>query len=222
MLGNRHCAIAVAAFALLIVAARPASAQAESSDGASTAQSSESSESWPKFGLGVRFGGHGFRHVDNARSSWDDCRMNGSGLFATYDFTKSFFAEVSVDYYHATGETVADGMDRLSLYVLGAVGARILPEFIVSPYIQAGLGPEWTRIEVGDHLETTMLAAPFLGLGAEINLGSLKLGAHVRNYAMGLPEHVGTGGKDGHTGESRVQIHYKTAGQAQFFARWEF
>lgn len=190
--------------------------------GSSDSSAEQSSESWPKLGLGVRIGGHGFRHVDDGRLSWDDCRMNGTGLFATLDVSETLFAELSVDSYHATGETMSAGMDRLSLYVLGAIGARFLPDFLISPYLQAGIGPEWTRIEVGDHLERALLVAPFFGLGGEINLGSLKLGAHLRSYAMGLPDHLREGRTHGHTSAGDMRLHYETAAQGQFFVRWVF
>ena len=207
---------------LTTVALVPSPSWAGIFDGGSSSSAEETSEPFPKFGLGVRIGGHGFRHVRNERLSWNDCRMDGSGLFATLDFTKHFFTELSVESYHATGKTASHGMDRLSMYVLGAAGARFLPDFIVSPYIQAGIGPEWTRIEVGDHLKTTVLAAPFFGVGGEINLGSFKLGSHLRAYAMGAPNHLHTDTDHDHGSGDAVKIHYETAGQAQFFVRYEF
>ncbi|MFB6351631.1 MAG: hypothetical protein ABEK29_07580 [Bradymonadaceae bacterium] len=200
-------AVVASTIALLAVTMLPMPSRAEILGGTEAEQTAESSETWPKLGLGVRLGGHGFRHVRDERISWEDCRMNGAGLFATLDFTNQFFGELSMDYYHATGSTVASGMDRVSVYVLGAAGARLLPDFIVSPYLQVGIGPEWTRIEVGDHLEATVLA-------------SLKLGAHVRSYLMGLPGHLD--GTEGHVAGGGLRVHYETAGQAQFFARWEF
>ncbi|MFB6371694.1 MAG: hypothetical protein ABEN55_00930 [Bradymonadaceae bacterium] len=157
-------AVVASTIALLAVTMLPMPSRAEILGGTEAEQTAESSETWPKLGLGVRLGGHGFRHVRDERISWEDCRMNGAGLFATLDFTNQFFGELSMDYYHATGSTVASGMDRVSVYVLGAAGARLLPDFIVSPYLQVGIGPEWTRIEVGDHLEATVLAAPFIGV----------------------------------------------------------
>lgn len=217
----QRLAIAVGLGALLAIAFVPASSQA-GIFGSANQDSNTSAESWPKLGLGARIGGHGFRHVRNERLSWNDCRMDGAGVFATLDVTKHFFGELSLDFYHATGKTVGSGMDRLSLYVLGAVGARFLPDFIVSPYIQAGIGPEWTKLEVGDHVSSTMLAAPFLGVGGEINLGALKLGGHIRSYAMGLPDHLRVEGEHSHGADGGMHLRYEAAGQAQFFARWEF
>jgi len=43
-----------------------------------------------------------------------------------------------------------------------------------------------------------VLMAPFLGLGGETNLGSLKLGVHLRSYPTGLPDHLQSEGGDKH------------------------
>lgn len=93
-------------------------------------------------GAGARIGGYGFREVDeDGALTWDDCRMNGVGLFGTADFGKYLFAELSLDYYHATGPVIASGMDRQSAFVLGAGGVRLYPDAFISPYLQVGVGP---------------------------------------------------------------------------------
>lgn len=149
--------------------------------------------------------------------------MNGTGLFVTYDLHPNFFLELGGDFYHATAPTVEAGMERLSLYLLGSAGARFLPEALVSPYIQAGVGPEWTRIEVGGATRSVLLAAPFMGVGGEVSLGALRLGATLRSYAMGLPDHLQAGDQHEHSGGGTgVPLHYEPAAQVQFLARWVF
>ena len=207
--------------AVLVVGLMPgwvSAGEAETDSGAG-----EAAESPWAFGVGTRIGGYGFRHVKDETLSWNDCRMDGFGLFGTVDYGDYFFGELSVDYYHATGKTVASGMDRLSLHVSGAVGLRLLPDFVVRPYIQAGAGPEWTRMEVGGTSRQVVLAAPFMAVGGEVNLGKLKLGSHLRAAAMGLPDHLHpeAGGHDHGDGGSG-QVRYETAGWMQFFARYEF
>ena len=200
---------------------RPDRQRAESEAAEQTDEGSSAESPW-SFGAGARIGGYGFRHVKNDKLSWDDCRMNGVGLFATLDYNRRFFAELSVDYYHATGKTVASGMDRMSMFLLGAVGTRFLRDFFLTPYLQAGIGPEWTKIEVGGRQRTALLAAPFLGVGVEANLGRFKLGTHLRTFAMGVPDHLGHGtGSHPHAGGD-VPITYEVAGEMQFFARYAF
>lgn len=193
------------------------------SEASTDADKKDAAAPWT-FGAGVRIGGYGFRHARNAKLSWTDCRMNGTGLFATLDYRERFFGELSFDFYHATGKTVASGMDRLSLFALGAIGVRMLDGFFIRPYIQAGVGPEWTRLDVAGRTKRTLLAAPFMGVGGEINLGRLKLGSHLRVFAMGVPDHLDQNGHSGHNhapGGER-SLHYEVAGQGQFFARYTF
>ncbi len=207
--------------ALTFLVAAPASA----ADDMATA-SADSSMTW---GAGARVGGYGFREVnEQGNLAWDDCRMNGVGLFGTLDFGDYLFAEMSVDYYHAIGDVIASGMDRQSAFLLGAGGLRLYPDFIISPYIQAGVGPEWTKITMGTSTETKVLAAAFVGVGGELDLWGLKLGSHVRVFAMGEPVHgTAPGGHHHHhelnlDGTRAIETEYEVAGQAQFFVRREF
>lgn len=180
-------------------------------------------------GAGARVGGYGFRDVDSdGQLRWDDCRMNGVGLFGTVDFGKYLFAELSVDYYHAVGEVIDAGMNRQSAFLLAAGGVRLFPEWIISPYLQAGAGPEWTKIEVASTSETHVLPTAFLGVGGELDLWGLKLGTHVRVFAMAEPVHGLAPG--GHhrapayevDGSRSIELEYEVAGQMQFFVRRAF
>jgi hypothetical protein len=203
--------------ALTFLATAPASAEQNPDDDTIT------------LGAGARVGGYGFREVtEEGTLTWDDCRMDGVGLFGTADFGKYLFAELSLDYYHAIGEVIASGMDRQSATVLGAAGLRLYPDFIISPYIQAGVGPEWTKISMEAATETKLLAAAFVGVGGELDMWGLKLGSNIRVFAMGEPVHgPGPGGHHHQPtvaldGSRAIETEYEVAGQAQFFVRREF
>ena len=86
--------------------------------------------SW-KPAIGVRVGGYGFRQLDTDQSmNWNNCRMNGVGIYGTLDFNKTFYAEISTDMYHAHTTTLRQGLDRISLHGVGLVGARMLLSLI--------------------------------------------------------------------------------------------
>ncbi|MFU8804960.1 MAG: outer membrane beta-barrel protein [Bradymonadaceae bacterium] len=144
-----------------------------------------------RLGVGLRIGGYGFRHVREGTVKFDGCRMNGTGIFATYEFGKHLFGEVSFDIYHAHGQVVENGMERLSLFPKAAIGVRANPIWIFSPYIQAGMGPEWTRIEVDGVVNRTWLGIGFFGLGAEALIDRFAFGTTLRVGIMGDAEHSG-------------------------------
>ncbi len=188
-----------------------------------------------RLGVGARIGGYGFREVQGDSVTWEDCRMNGTGVFLTLDANKHLFGEVGFDLYHATGPTVASGMDRISFHNQYALGVRFLPDFFVTPYVQVGGGPEITHIEVDGAEKTAVLPSGFMGLGGEINIGDLKLGMHFRALMMSHPVHShGTdgvyqlglepeaGGSHGESVAAEVQTDWEVAGQAQFWVRYVF
>ncbi|MBH22904.1 MAG: hypothetical protein CMH57_00325 [Myxococcales bacterium] len=199
----------------------------------------EADRAW-RPGFGARVGGYGFRQATaEGETSWEDCRMDGVGVFATVDVTRLVFSEVSLDMYHATADVVNDGMDRLSMHALGSMGVRMFPDFYVTPYVQLGGGAEWTRVDMVADGATVDGWYPvgFMGIGGEINVTDhLKLGANIRAFIMKHPDH-GHGG-DGevhaqgleHTlhgleatsgaSTSGVPMSFETAGQAQFFLRY--
>ncbi|MGM0558040.1 MAG: outer membrane beta-barrel protein, partial [Myxococcota bacterium] len=142
-----------------------------------------------EIGVGLRTGGYGFRHVEGDTLAWNDCRMDGVGAFGTLDFTENLFVELGVDHYYATGQTVGSGMDRHSTFITAAAGARLLPDFFVSPFIQVGGGPEWTKIDVEGHSLRKVAPTAFLGLGGEINIESFHFGMNIRAYTMAHPLH---------------------------------
>lgn len=199
-----------------------------------------SDEQW-RLGFGARVGGYGFREATaEGETTWEDCRMNGVGVFTTLDVTPSFFGEVSLDLYHAHAEVVNDGMDRLSMHALGSLGVRMFPDFYVTPYVQLGGGVEWTTVDmVDDELSTRgWYPVGFMGIGAEVNVTDhLKLGANIRAFIMKHPEHdhaedptsadsahvhahthTSLGGGD--SSSTGVPMSFEAAGQAQFFLRY--
>jgi hypothetical protein len=167
--------------------------------------------------LGARVGGYGFRQV-NADGGMDffQCRMDGVGLTGTLELPGNFFGEVGVDYYHALAEPVLEGIDRLSLHTSAAVGYRLFPDLIVSPNIQAGVGAEFTRVELQGAEAEALVPVGFMGVGGEVNLGRLKLGAVARVHAMQLPvydwQSAGT--------DDAVDMDTEVAGQVLFSMRY--
>lgn len=185
----------------------------------------------PEIGLGARVGGYGFREVEGGSLSWADCRMNGTGLFGTVDVGKHFFGEVSADLYHSTGSS--SGMDRMSFLPSAAVGARLFAGKLITPYIQAGGGPEFTRIEMDANTDKKLLASGFMGIGGELNVKSFHFGSNIKVFSMGIPEHLhGTveahlqpedAPAAEHTHEpAEMKMRYEVAGMMQFFVRYTF
>jgi hypothetical protein len=175
-----------------------------------------------EIGVGIRTGGYGFRHVEGDSLAWNDCRMDGVGAFGTLDFTENLFVELGADHYYATGKTVSGGMDRHSTFITAAAGARLLPDFFVSPFIQVGGGPEWTKIDVEGHSLNKVAPSAFLGLGGELNIESFHLGMQIRAYTMVHPLH-GESNDHAHShlaGGDEIQVEQEVAGQAQFFLRY--
>lgn len=196
--------------------------------------SAEATPAALRLGFGARVGGYGFREVTDGATDWTDCRMDGMGVFTTIGLGDHLFSEVSLDYYQAHGSTVGHGMDRESGHLLASIGARMFPDFLLSPYVQVGGGGEWTRIELtanGAERED-LLPTGFLGVGGELNLTEhLKVGATVRMFLMAHPLHEHAGADSASAGHAQthhaltsddeaVPLEYGAAGQAQFFLRY--
>ncbi len=168
--------------------------------------------------IGARIGGYGFRQLNQSGElDFFNCRMNGTGLFATLDITRHLFTELSADYYHAESSTLASGIDRLSFHTQAAIGARLLPELWISPFIQAGGGAEWTRVEVFGRRDSGVHPVGFMGVGAELNIASFHFGMTVRANAMQLPKYDW---RDSVEGQNAVSYETETAGQVLFSMRY--
>jgi hypothetical protein len=152
--------------------------------------------------VGVRVGGYGFREPAAAGGGWNDCRMNGIGVFADRALPRGFFVEGGLDAYfaddtvlfHDHGDQHAGGMDRVSGLLTVAGGIRFWPEARVSPYVQLGGGLEVTRVRMEDgsgHEQSRVFPLGFFGLGGDVRLGRVRLGATLRVHAMGHFAHEG-------------------------------
>ncbi len=148
------------------------------------------------YGFGARVGGYGFRRDDgDRRSAWDECRMNGLGVFGERRFGDHFFVEGGLDLYFSESfpqpDTEADlPIDRMSGLVTTAVGLRTDGPWRTSGFAQIGAGVELTRVSVpyGEDRITDSLALPagFLGFGGDIDVGRRTyLGASFRAHVMG-------------------------------------
>jgi hypothetical protein len=193
------------------------------------------SASRARHAFGVRFGGYGFRNTEHAGlGHWDDCPMDGLGLFAQRTLSRHLFAEAGFDLYTArngtpTAEMPVVGMDRISAITTIAAGARI-PWRWVSPYVQIGLGLEVTRVEMPAHelRESAVQPMGFLGFGAELRITrQLAFGANARTNVMVHYDHGGAGhSHDGGAASldgaaEEMTGEYEAAAQGQIFVRYE-
>jgi hypothetical protein len=153
------------------------------------------------YAIGARIGGYGFRReaaaTDRSVASptpgaWDECRMNGIGIFGNRVLRGPLFVEAGLDMYGSI-ERSAEGdlpLDRTSGLVSAAVGARTEVTSWLGGYIQLGAGLELTSVSVpyGDTRIRDHKAMPegFFGIGGDIKLGKgTRIGANVRTLLMG-------------------------------------
>ena len=170
------CSLSLFASPLL---AEPLFGPAHDAGSRETDKSAAEREHW-RPGFGARVGGYGFRNEDGS-SGWDDCRMGGIGVFGTLDANRYLFGELSLDVYQAAPEVVEEGLDRVSTHTLAGVGLRMLPEFVLTPFVELGGGIEWTKADALGASRTAAYPLGFLGFGAELNLTrEFKLGATLR------------------------------------------
>lgn len=173
-------------------------------------------------GVGARIGGYGFRRQSDGK--WDDCRMNGLGVFGTLDFGEYFFGELGLDSYQAVKSASGDdaGMDRISILTSVAAGVRMFPDWYVTPYVELGTGVEWTRVDVGSQRTTGTYPIGFFGVGADVNvLRSLKLGSVIRVLGMAHPV-LDDVNSPVYKPSRPVDMEYQPAAQAQLYARYVF
>jgi hypothetical protein len=176
------------------------------------------------YSFGARVGGYGFRNTQHPdRGEWDDCRMDGFGLFAQRALSRHLFAEAALDLYGARDATPTErmpepAMDRISGITTVAGGARI-PWRWVSPYVQLGVGLELTRVEMPGHsAERAALPVGFFGIGAELRpTPRIALGGNVRANLMAHYVHDHTSGAS----EREMSREYEAATQGQLFVRLE-
>jgi len=173
------------------------------------------------YSFGARAGGYGFRNTDDpAMGQWDDCRMDGAGLFGQRTLTRFLFAELGFDLYTARDAIPVEGMpapmDRISGITTVAGGARV-PWRWVQPYVQLGVGLEVTRVEMPEHdlADRALLPMGFVGVGAELwPTEHLAVGANVRTNVM---KHFDHGGPD----DTQMTGEFDTAAQGQLFLKYQ-
>ncbi len=183
-----------------------------------------------RYSFGVRAGGYGFRNTTHAElGEWDDCRMDGAGVFAQRTLTRYLFAEAGFDLYTARDATptpeMPAPMDRISGITSVAAGARV-PWRWVQPYVQLGVGLEVTRVEMPEEHaapERALLPMGFLGVGAELFATEhLSIGGNVRTNVM---KHFNHGGTHDHaagdTAMTEMTGEFEAAAQGQLFLKYQ-
>lgn len=144
--------------------------------------------------LGARVGGYGFRRAGS--EVWDECRMNGVGVFGDQALRGPWFVEGGLDLYFSATTPISRPeddlpIDRASALVTAAIGARAtIGHPRLTGYTQLGLGLELTQVAVpydGGLLEDRQaLPDGFLGVGGELRLGTdTSIGANLRVHVMG-------------------------------------
>lgn len=179
----------------------------------SVASSVENTDYW-RIGMGGRVGGYGFRQVnEEGNLDFENCRMNGMGIFLTSEFGEHAYSELAVDFYHTIAEPQRNGVDRLSVHTTLALGLKFLPHRFISPLVEVGGGVELTSAEVYGVRQDAIAPIGFLGIGGELNFGDLKAGMAIRTNAMQVPEY-------GWNESESLQWRTEVAGQAIFWMRY--
>lgn len=148
----------------------------------------------PTISVGARIGGSGFRREGDTSftGQWNECRMNGVGVFAQKSVHGPLFAEAALDTYFSTADRAVSDLqiDRQSVLVSAAIGARSDFTSWLDGYIQLGMGAELTKVSVpyGDDAirDDKVMPWGFLGVGGELKLGAAtRVGATIRTLVMG-------------------------------------
>ncbi len=184
--------------------------------------------------VGARVGGYGFRNPNSVDSTghvaWDNCRMNGVGVFARRGLGGRFFGEGGADVYFTEsfptgGPTdVADGetRSRLSGLLTVAAGADLIQTQRFRAYAQLGVGLEVTQFRFTSGMDTLedRRAQPlgFVGVGGELRFGRTSLGASLRTHVMGNYDAVYQADRDTWDPETNhLDVSPEAAAQGQFY-----
>lgn len=143
--------------------------------------------------MGVRVGGYGFRREGAGETGgWDECRMNGVGVFAQRTLRGPWFLEAGLDTYFSIGQGQPSDLpvDRQSALVSVAAGVRTHFTSWLRGYAQLGTGVELARLSVpyGDSTIRDDKAMPegFFGFGADLRIAhGTYVGAQLRTLVMG-------------------------------------
>jgi hypothetical protein len=168
----------------------------------------------PPITFGFRVGGYGFRDPAGGAADWEECRMNGLGLYAQRGFWGPLFLEAGADLYFAAdrNEEYMQKLDRFSGLLSLAAGVRTRPTARVIGYAQLGVGMEFTRVEVeGVNQRQMVLPDAFLGVGIAVRVTDrLQLGGNMRIHAMGYFE-----------GDATMEATPQAAAQGQLFVGYD-
>jgi hypothetical protein len=225
----------LATLSLILLA--PAAASADSMPAATVDTGSTASD----YAFGMRVGGYGFRntHAESASEKWNDCRMNGVGVFGHKKLSEHGFLEGGSDIYFSDNfilgadEATHSNMDRLSGLFSVAAGLRMFPSSRFSAFAQVGLGLELTRVTLSpaEHshdpgamddpvplgqteVENTAMPLGFVGFGADVRLGQrTRLGMNFRTYLMAHYDHG--------DGITSLNAEPEAANQVQFYLRYQ-
>lgn len=142
------------------------------------------------YDMGVRIGGYGFRR--EGEQIWDECRMNGFGIFGGRKLAGPLFVEAGLDMYGSVGEGQPSDLpiDRASGLLSTAIGARTQVFSWLRGYVQLGGGVELTSVSVpyGEQRISEKKALPqgFFGVGIDIRFAKGTYGgASFRTHVMG-------------------------------------
>ncbi|HEY4240185.1 MAG TPA: hypothetical protein VGM88_10230 [Kofleriaceae bacterium] len=148
----------------------------------------------PDSAIGVRVGGYGFRRdgAVSTQGDWNECRMNGFGLFGTRTVRGPLFLEGGIDAYFSAGtaESTDLPISRDSALLSVAIGLRTSFTPWLRAYVQVGGGAELTRLSVpyGDSTiqGDKVLPDAFVGFGGDLRiLRATYIGMNIRAHAMG-------------------------------------
>jgi hypothetical protein len=152
------------------------------------------------YDVGFRIGGYGFRREGDPApgEGWTECRMNGLGVFADRAFRGTpLYLEAGLDGY-ASSTFLAQApantdlpIDRISMLVSVAAGARTQLTTHIRGYVQLGGGVELTHVSVpygsaGTIRDDLALPEGFFGVGADVRIArGTYVGAMMRLLVMG-------------------------------------
>jgi hypothetical protein len=184
------------------------------------------------YDMGVRIGGYGFRR--EGEQIWDECRMNGFGIFGGRKLGGPVFVEAGLDLYGSVGagQPMDLPVDRASGLLSTAIGVRSQLASWLRGYVQLGAGVEMTSLSVpyGDQRITDHKAMPegFFGVGVDLQIAKgTYAGSSFRTMVMGNfnydPQRLDTsnGWLAAPSGSDVFDASPDVAAQFQFYVRRE-
>jgi hypothetical protein len=151
------------------------------------------------YAIGVRVGGYGFHRADDpgliegaGGSAWNECRMNGFGLFGERRLRGPFYLEAGLDAYFSIGPGAPTDLpiDRQNVLVTVAAGARTRFTSWLRGFVQIGGGVELAHVSVPYADGSTIRADKampdaFIGVGLDIRVArGTFIGAMLRTHVM--------------------------------------